>query len=66
LLCEKIEQEQPVENEAARATLSSQPPQVDMPPVASGGPPSPRMPALDLSSELAGGDGASTGFSIEA
>lgn len=62
LVCEKLEQEKPGENEAARATLSgraaSRGPLAPSPPV-------PRMPALDLSSDLAEG-GLSTGFSIEA
>lgn len=64
LLCEQIEQEQPAENEAARATISNE----TAPPVAPSptGPPSPRMPALDLSSDFVGGEGASAGFSIEA
>ncbi len=66
LLCEKLEQEQPAENEAAHATLSGQPAAGDIPPAAPNGPPSPKMSALDLSSDLAGGEGASTGFSIEA
>lgn len=63
LLCEKIEQEQPTENQAARATLSGQIPSNPSSPV---GPPSPKMPALDLSSDMVGGQGASAGFSIEA
>lgn len=63
LLCEKLELEQPAENEAARATLSGQAPPIASTPA---GPPSPKMPALDLSSDFAGKEGASTGFSIEA
>lgn len=67
LLCEQIEQEQPAENQAARATLSSGPsPQVDDLSTAPTGPFAPRMPGLDLSSDLMSGGGASTGFSIEA
>ncbi len=66
LLCEKLEQEQSGESEAARATLPGQPAQVDIPPAASNGLPSPKMTALDLSSDLVGGEGASAGFSIEA
>jgi flagellar secretion chaperone FliS len=64
LLCEQIEQEQPAENAAAHATISNE----TAPPVAPAptGPPSPKMPALDLSSDFVGGEGASAGFSIEA
>ncbi len=64
LLCEQIEQEQPAENQAAQASLSGQTPPTASP---TAGPPSPKMmPSLDLSSDLVGGSGASTGFSIEA
>lgn len=63
LLCEQLEQEEPSENAAARATLSAEP-TPDTP--AASGPPSPKMPSLDLSSDLVGGEGASAGFSIEA
>jgi len=62
-LCEQLEQEQPGENQAARATLSDAAPS-DTP--APAGRPSPKMPSLDLSSDFASGDGASAGFSIEA
>ena len=61
LLCEQLEQEQPAENEAARATLSDLRRRT-----APAGPPSPNMPALDLSSDLVSGGEASAGFSIEA
>ncbi|NLS96001.1 MAG: flagellar export chaperone FliS [Planctomycetaceae bacterium] len=65
LLCQKLEQEQPTENDAAGATLSGRLPQVGDTSTAAKGPHAPRMPALDLSSELLDGE-ASTGFSIEA
>ena len=63
LLCEQLEKEQPVENAAARTTLSDETGSVSTPPA---GPPCPKMPALDLSSESMSGEGASAGFSIEA
>ena len=63
LLCEQLEQEQPAENTAARTTLSDAVP-ADIPTPT--GPPSPKMPGLDLSSDFVGGEGASAGFSIEA
>lgn len=66
LLCEQIEQEQPDGNEAVQATLSVPSPQVDDLPATPTGPPAPKMPGLDLSSDLESGGGASAGFSIEA
>lgn len=61
-VCEQLEQEKPSENEAARTTLSSYASTPQPVPAAPVG----RMPALDLSSDFAGEDGISTGFSIEA
>ncbi len=66
LLCEQIEQEQPGENQAAQATLSSPSPQVDDLLATPTGPPAPKMPGLDLSSDLGSAGGSSAGFSIEA
>ena len=63
LLCEKLDKETPGGNEAAQTTLSNQVPPAGSQPA---GPPSPRMPDLDLSSDFAGGEGVSSGFSIEA
>ena len=62
-LCEKLDHEQSTENASATATLSG-----------GGGEPAfessyssaPTMPPLDLSSDFGGGDGAASGFSIEA
>ena len=62
-LCEKLEQEQPGENPAVRATLTEGSFSEPLTPT---GPPSPRMPSLDISSDFASNDGASAGFSIEA
>ena len=62
-LCEQLDREQPASSEAAQMTISNEP----APPTPeAAGPPAPTMPFLDLSADLAGGGGASTGFSIEA
>jgi flagellar secretion chaperone FliS len=59
-LCQKIEEEQPSENAAARATLSAPSAVIDPSMQA------PPMPSLDLSAGTGGEEAPSSGFSIEA